>query len=149
MTTAQLRAILSDPATPAATRDAIQRQLGRPTPKSSVSVPAEPSPLEDKFLECWKELGGPALEREWEFSGRKFRFDFVHLSSRTAIEIDGAAMAGNRGRHTSKTGFRADCVKLNLAQQLGYRIFKLTATMINRENLLPIINLCQDERRKP
>lgn len=97
------------------------------------------SSLERKFELYWKSIGGPALEREYVFhSERKWRFDFAHVDSKTAIEIEGGIFIG--GRHTRALGFRADCEKGNEANFLDWHVFRLTGDQITIETLRRIEN---------
>jgi hypothetical protein len=67
---------------------------------------------------------------------RRFRFDFAHLPSMTAIEIEGGVWTG--GRHTSGSGYTRDCEKYNLAltePPCGWAVFRLTPSMITAANL--------------
>lgn len=53
---------------------------------------------------------------------RLWRFDFALPADRIGIEIDGGAFSG--GRHSRGAGFREDCIKLNAAAVLGWRILR-------------------------
>jgi len=59
---------------------------------------------------------------------RNFRFDFAHIETKTAIEIEGGTR--HKSRHTSYEGFAEDCVKYNGAIFLGWDVFRLTGEMI-------------------
>ena len=101
-------------------------------------APVRESPLESKFLALWQSLDGPALEREFRFHDiRKFRFDFAHLASKTAIECEGGSYKG-KGRHFSPTGFTNDAIKYNLATLAGWSVFRLPGQLVNMENIGPI-----------
>jgi hypothetical protein len=69
------------------------------------------------------------LEREYRFDlDRKWRFDFAHPASMTAIELEGGVWTGgahNRGRH-----FLSDCEKYNTAALLGWTVFRLGTGMV-------------------
>lgn len=100
------------------------------------------SSLEAAFDYYWRVLEGPALEAEYRFdTERKFRLDFAHLQTKVGIECDGATWTG--GRHSTGKGYTNDCIKLNLATALGWRIFRLTSDMLknNPEGHLMIIKL--------
>ena len=100
--------------------------------------------LENAFHLLWRALNGPKLVREHQFIGnRKWRFDFAHKDTRTAIEIEGGTWSG--GRHTRGKGFENDCEKYNAANDLGWRVYKLTSKMIERENVLKIIGTIKKE----
>ncbi|HEY4895227.1 MAG TPA: hypothetical protein VII01_03980 [Solirubrobacteraceae bacterium] len=79
---------------------------------------------------------GIAFEREARFSvARKWRADFAIAQTergatftRWLVEVDGGSWIA--GRHTSGTGFAADCEKLNEAAILGYRVLRFTPEMV-------------------
>ena len=88
----------------------------------------------DVFGVWWHgQADAPPLVAEHRFAApaRQWRFDFAHLPSRVAIELDGGTWAG--GRHTRGAGFERDCEKLNTAAQLGWRIFRLTPQMLEAD----------------
>ena len=88
------------------------------------------SDLSQIFLWHWEHvIHGPSLEREYRFApGRRFPFDFAHLESKIAIELNGGVWVG--GRHVSGAGFERDCEKRCLAAAGGWRVFELTSTML-------------------
>jgi hypothetical protein len=90
------------------------------------------SHLETKFLFRWRLSGGPTLVREHRFCERRWRFDFAHTASKTAIEIEGGAYT--KGRHTRPMGFLGDCEKYLEASLLGWRVYRLSAPLITMEN---------------
>lgn len=96
------------------------------------------SSLETEFDNLWRVIGGPTLEAEQTFdtAGRLWRFDRCHRASRVAIELDGAVY--QQGRHTRGAGYIEDCTKLNRATELGWRVFRLTASHLHDD---PIGNL--------
>lgn len=97
------------------------------------------SNLESKFAIYWRALEGQPLRQEHQFQhGRRWRFDFAHPQTRTAIEIEGGQWSG--GRHTRGSGFGKDCEKYNAAALEGWTVFRLTGSMIRSDNLVPIIN---------
>lgn len=104
--------------------------------------PAGPqvSPLAAAFLVAWRACDGPELVAEHVFDeagGRLWRFDFAHLPSRTAIEIDGGVW-GN-GRHNRGAGYIEDCIKLNTATARGWHVFRLATGMITVTHVRPIV----------
>lgn len=99
---------------------------------------AKGSRLEAKFALIWKALGGPSLEREVNFCAwRKWKSDFAHIPSKTIIEIEGGTWSG--GRHTRGAGYARDCEKYNVAQNLGWCVYRLTSDMITIKHIEPII----------
>lgn len=90
------------------------------------------SSLEQLFDSLWN-LHYPEIDLETEvklISGRRFRFDYVHLKSKTAIEVNG----GNyiNGRHTRGVALNSEYEKFNLAQIQGYQIFLLSGDMVTK-----------------
>jgi len=63
---------------------------------------------------------------------RKWRFDFAHLNSKTAIEIEGGVWSG--GRHTRGAGYAKDAEKYNEANFAGWAVIRLVGPMITFEN---------------
>jgi len=87
------------------------------------------SALERKWELCWQAVKGPELVREYKFhAGRRWRFDFAHPESKTAIEIEGGVWT--KGRHTRPGGFIADCEKYNTAAAMGWAVFRLPEPMV-------------------
>ena len=91
--------------------------------------------LEEQFLSLWQayypEL---TLEREMVLiPKRKFRFDFVHVPSKTAIEINGGTWGRKKSKHSTGAGIARDYEKANLAAIEGYTVFQLDRKMINLE----------------
>ena len=92
------------------------------------------SRLESKFALLWRALNGPPLQAEFRFHpSRKWRFDFAHPESRTAIEIEGGVWSG--GRHTRGAGYVADCEKYNAATLAGWRVFRLPDKLLTAEQV--------------
>lgn len=82
-----------------------------------------------KFLWAWQALSGAPLVREHRFHEvRLWRFDFAHVATRIAIEIEGGTWSASR--HTTPDGYRRDCWKYNEAVFLGWSVYRLTTDMI-------------------
>lgn len=97
------------------------------------------SDLEERFATMWRTMGGPKLKREYKFDeDRRWRFDFAHPASKTAIEIEGGVWSN--GRHTRGSGFVADCAKYNIAALDGWAVVRLTSEMITWEWMEPILD---------
>lgn len=76
------------------------------------------SKLEKDFHSEWKKQTRVALTLQHKFHPRrKWRFDFAHLPSQVAIEIQGFGEG-----HTSYKGMRADYDKHNEAARYGWII---------------------------
>lgn len=94
---------------------------------------------------------GLELTDEYVFSTeRNFRFDFVHLPSKTAIEVQGGVWLP-RGGHTSGKGYTRDIEKDNLALTLGYKVMKCLPQDIcmedTRETFRKIVEISKDAKR--
>lgn len=118
-----------------------------------------PSHLEEKFLRLWTENGGPELEREVVFAKpRRWRFDFAHRASLTAVEIEGGHWgtgkpcptcgqrkqgAHNRGKH-----FESDAEKYLAAHLLGWRVVRLTAPQLTADVICQLITRANSASRQ-
>ena len=72
---------------------------------------------------------------------RKWRSDFFHRPSNTLIEIEGGIWSGV-GRHTSGKGYTSDALKYNVASYMGYRLFRLTSSLLTLEYVQDISKIC-------
>jgi very-short-patch-repair endonuclease len=87
------------------------------------------------FVTYWDMLGPLDLQpvAEYEFSavvGRRHRFDYCFPVQKVAVEIEGNAWkVRGGGRHMRD----ADLEKYNLAAALGYRVFRFSPAMIERD----------------
>lgn len=107
------------------------------------ALPRGGSALEKRFELYWQGIGGPALMREHGFHGsRKWRFDFAHLETRVAIELEGGSWSN--GAHSRGAHFQGDCEKYNAAIMCGWRVFRLTGAMIAIIYLEPISKFITD-----
>ncbi len=90
----------------------------------SAEEESEREKLVRRFEELWRRWEGPALTKEYKFSaGRRWRMDYYHEATRTAIEIHGGVWT--QGRHTRGRGYLEDLEKMNAAQMLGIRVLQL------------------------
>jgi len=72
---------------------------------------------------------GYKLTPEFKFCDyRRWKFDFAHIDSKTAIEIEGGVFS--KGRHTRGTGFINDMEKYNKAVELGWVVLRYTPQQI-------------------
>lgn len=70
--------------------------------------------------------------------GRRFRFDWAWPERLVAVEEDGAVWTG--GRHTRGAGFLRDCVKLNLAVELGWRVLRYESGKVDIHQLRRVLD---------
>jgi very-short-patch-repair endonuclease len=92
------------------------------------------SELEASFETYWQMFAPPYIELRCEVlfaPPRKYRFDFAHMASLTAIELEGGVWSG--GRHTRPKGFEDDCQKYNLATCEGWAVLRYTGKMLNKD----------------
>ena len=85
-------------------------------------------------------LGGdlPRPTPEYKFHAlRKWRFDRAWPDHFIAVEIEGGIYSG--GRHVRGKGFENDCEKYNLAQRLGWKVYRFTSSMITTIEVEKII----------
>lgn len=127
------------------------RRQGHPVTAASDNVAALQFQL--------KALNLPIGETEHRFHPeRKWRFDLAWPAIKLALEVDGGSWVG--GRHTSGSGFAADCQKMSEAAILGWRIIRVTPVMV-RDGLAvryveralgatsqPELKIMVDEKRK-
>jgi very-short-patch-repair endonuclease len=75
------------------------------------------------------------LEREYKvIPDRKYRFDFVHVESKVAIELQGGiyGTGKRRGAHIRPQGYERDCEKNNLAALHGWVVLAFTSGMLDK-----------------
>lgn len=103
----------------------------------------------DEIRAIDKKLKGSVLERRWQLWWdaltphialvpehrfhpiRKWRFDFAHLKSKVAIELEGGVYSF--GRHNRAEGFLEDMEKYNAALELGWKVFRFGTGQVGRE----------------
>jgi very-short-patch-repair endonuclease len=104
--------------------------LGRARKAKAVKLPQALSVGEETFALHMKALGlNPA--REFQFHPeRKWKIDFAFVEQKLGVKIDGGSRS--HGRHNRADGFEADCIKLNAAVALGWRILRYTTEMVTR-----------------
>lgn len=93
------------------------------------------SNLERQFESLWLELY-PSLDLHSEHRFhpvRRWRFDYAHLPTKTAIELEGGVYS--RGRHSRGKGFIRDCEKYLNATAMGWTVCRLATGMVTAENL--------------
>ena len=73
------------------------------------------------------QLPTPKLEHRFHPT-RRWRFDFCWIDQRLALEVEGGIWCN--GRHTTGSGFTADCAKYNTALIMGWRVLRVTGTQV-------------------
>ena len=126
----------------------------KPKPKTELQkavAKAKRQQHETKFALMWRCADGHHLEREVTFCERGWKFDFAHVPTKVAIEIEGGIWSTKKkSRHTTGQGYRDDCVKYNRAAALGWTVFRLTPDMITLNQIEEIKNgITEKWRGKP
>lgn len=127
------------------TTQRIIRQLRTPAQQQLVEASRVVNDKAELFGIAWRNIVGRIPEdsgwrREHEFAKpeRRWRFDWAHIPTRVAVEIDG----GNRmarinasgravavGRHTQDDDYE----KLNNATARGWKVYRATTAMMMRD----------------
>ncbi len=100
----------------------------------AVAAMKKASELERAFSTYWDMLAAdlPAPTSEHRFHAvRRFRFDYAWIPQKVAVELEGGTFSG--GRHVRGIGFETDCIKYNLATADGWRVFRFTTKMLERD----------------
>jgi len=104
--------------------------IGRALQTKRVKLPRALSLGEETFAFQMKVRGLKPV-REFRFCpDRAFRADFAFPEQKLLIEVEGGTRSN--GRHNRAMGFSVDCIKYNLAAQLGYRVLRYTTEMVAR-----------------
>ncbi len=134
--------------------------LIRPSQKPPPKPKAKKAPidrLEKRFLGMWHSYdllaeyrftkGGPKFHY-WKsglYITRKWRFDFVVVGTRIAIELHGSSFGKAKGGHTSGAGFNGDREKFNAAVSLGWKVIELPEKLIASPSVDLIMGMAKDE----
>lgn len=117
----------------------------RKTELQRLQAKAKREALENKFHFMWKALNGPELKRQHKFhETRKWTFDFAHVETRIAIEIEGGTWIN--GRHNRGQGYENDREKYNEANFEYWRVFCLTSKMITGDVVRRLIDVVNRDR---
>lgn len=111
-----------------------------------MTSPLKRKSLERKFTFLWVHaIKGPTdVTVEHKFHpARRWKFDFAHIPTKVAIEIEGGIWSG--GRHTRGKGFEGDCEKYLEAGLMGWRVFRLTSKMVNATELERIASFIKQQ----
>lgn len=91
------------------------------------------------FEATWRLLDGPELEKEFYFNpDRQWRADY--RIGHWLIELDGGVWTNGRHSRGGK-GYIEDCIKLNNAALLGYRIIRIPTGFATAHYLQQIIDI--------
>ena len=109
---------------PVAGTSATEQGKGKPKrEKAAGVVKNEPTGL--RHIKLLLAASGIQFETEHVFAPkRRFRFDIAMPDKKIAIEYEG--LVSNKARHTTITGYTNDCRKYNLAQSLGWKVYRFT-----------------------
>ena len=89
------------------------------------------SQLEATLLLQIRAMKLPEPEIEYRFHvERRYRFDFCWPDRMLAAECEGGTFTN--GRHSRGKGFHEDCIKYNLAAELGYIVLRYDAQLIKK-----------------
>ena len=109
---------------------------------SEMPLTADAPTPEERFIILWEMLTRIPLQREYVFyPGRRWRFDFAHVATRIAVEVNGGVWIS--GRHNRGQGYINDCEKMFHAAELGWRVFPLTPEQITVDNVQTIARTIQ------
>ena len=83
------------------------------------------------------------LVKEFKFHPlRRWKFDFAIPELKVAVEIEGGVYTN--GRHTRGVGYAKDCEKYNNATLEGWRLFRLTSNLCNKDSVDSIVKFCYE-----
>ncbi|MCZ8144883.1 hypothetical protein [Flavobacterium sp.] len=104
-------------------------QAGNPDLKAKVKTKSGESSTKDELelilMALEKSKAIPKYHKEFQFSDRKFRFDYAFPEFKLAIEYEG--LVSEKSGHTTLKGYTKDCSKYNLATLMGWKILRYTA----------------------
>jgi len=100
-------------------------------------VADDDNPLAAKFERLWRDWNGPELAKEYRFhTARRWRFDYYHEPTRTAIELEGGLYSA--GRHTRAAGYLGDIDKYNAAAMQGITVLRLGTGQVDAAHVAEI-----------
>ena len=90
----------------------------------------------ETLLAVQLEQAGIPFSREFLFAKpRRYRADFLvghdNTDNRNNLLIEVEGGIGGTSRHATYTGFTNDCIKYNLAAELGFTVLRYTSRMVN------------------
>jgi very-short-patch-repair endonuclease len=95
----------------------------------TVQRPEFESPIERLFWEEWQRQGGSAtldLAYQYRPANTPYRVDFAHVSTKTAVELDGYEY------HSSKEQFTHDRKRQRELERLGWRFIRFSGSELMR-----------------
>ncbi len=75
--------------------------------------------------------------REYRFCARRWRFDLAWPDRKLALEVEGGVWI--RGRHNRPMGFIRDIEKYNTAQNMGWKVLRVTGQDVKTWKALHLI----------
>ena len=100
------------------------------------------SPADRLYMHC-KAAGLSPPEFEYRFARpRRFRFDLAWPERKVAVEIEGGIWGtrrGGPGRHVRGKGYQSDMEKYNLAQGLGWQVYRFSPAQVDSGEALAFI----------
>ncbi len=109
------------------------------------------STLESFFHLKWCSIpGAPTMVKEYRFdSVRQWRFDFAHVPSRVAVEMEGGIWLKEGGGHTRGTAYEKDLEKYNQAAFQGWVLIRLTQRLCTYDTLIALKWLIESRSSHP
>lgn len=122
----------------------IVRQLRTPAQQTMIDVARAVNDKAELFGVAWRAVVDRIPEdsgwrREYAFAApeRRWRFDWAHIPTRIAVEVDGgnrmARIVNGRavavGRHTQDDDYE----KMNAATSRGWRVYRFSTAMLTRD----------------
>lgn len=100
--------------------------------KSSKKTASGKQRAKEQLEQIFAELGREDWVGEYKFAtpNRNWRFDYCWPDLAIAIELDGGGWT--TGRHHREPAYSRDCVKLNIATGMGWKVYRLTPLMIRQ-----------------
>lgn len=94
------------------------------------TIPPKATSAERQFLLRWiAHKGHDLVFQHRPLDRRKYTFDFAHLASKTAIEIDGGIWRGTRGAHGGRGAIRDRVKDLEVALD-GWHVVRVAPEML-------------------
>lgn len=94
------------------------------------------------FLWQLRACGLPDPVAEFRFhEKRRYRFDYAWPAFHFSVEYDGGFGKYGKAKsgHRTRSGIERDIHKLNLAQSMGWRVYRITAPMVRSGEAVDIV----------